>query len=112
MVISRPEQDIDKAFRMFNSVDVGKATANQDISKYLELQMESKFKKYNEIIQKKIESRLREHAEGSYGYPYYLIQLWLILCQGSDGLHYSLLSCKDVQANIKLCNSWRTCQRV
>ena len=72
MITSRPEQDINKVFRMFNSVDVGKATANRDILKYLELQMESKFKEYNEIVCKEIEFRLRERAEGSYVYPYYL----------------------------------------
>jgi len=72
MITSRPEQDIDKVFRMFNSIDVGKVTANRDILKYLELQMESKFKEYNEIVRKKIESRLREHAEGSYVYSYHL----------------------------------------
>ena len=72
MITSRPEQDIDKVFRMFNSIDVGKATANQDIVKYLELHMESKFKEYNEIVRKKIESRLRERAEGSYVYIYHL----------------------------------------
>jgi hypothetical protein len=72
MITSRPEQDIDKVFRMFNSIDVGKAIANRDILKYLELHMESKFKEYNEIIQKKIEARLREHAEESYVYFYYL----------------------------------------
>jgi hypothetical protein len=69
MVTSRPEQDIEKGFRTFDSIDVGKATANRDILKYLELQMESNFKEYNAIIRKKIESGLRERAEGSYVYP-------------------------------------------
>ena len=72
MVTSRPERDIEKGFRTFDSIDVGKATENQDILKYLELQMESKFKEYNEITRKKIESELGEHAEGSYVYSYYL----------------------------------------
>jgi hypothetical protein len=72
MVTSRPEQDIEKVFRMFESIDVEKTAANQDISKYLELQMESKFETYDEVFQKEIESRLRERAEGSYVYLYHL----------------------------------------
>ena len=72
MVTSRPERDIEKGFRTFDSIDIGEATENQDVLKYLELQMESKFKEYNKITRKKIESELREHAEGSYVYSYYL----------------------------------------
>ena len=72
LVTSRPEQDIEKVFRTFDSIDVGEATANQDISKYLELQMKSKLKEYNEGTRKKIESRLIERAEGSYVYPSHL----------------------------------------
>jgi hypothetical protein len=55
-----------------HSIDVGQVTANQDIYAYLELQMECKFKEYNEITQNKIESALREHAEGSYVYLHHL----------------------------------------
>jgi hypothetical protein len=72
MVTSRPELDIEKVFRMFDSIDVGKATANRDILKYLELQMESKFLEYNPITREKIGSGLRERADGSYVYPYHL----------------------------------------
>ena len=63
MVTSQPEQDIEKVFSTLDShsIDVGEATANWDIYQYLELQMEWKFK---EVTQKKIESALREHAEG------------------------------------------------
>jgi hypothetical protein len=74
MVTSRPERDIKKVFSMLDphSIDVGEATANQDIYKYLELQMEQKFKEYDEFTRQKIESALRKRAEGSYVYPYYL----------------------------------------
>jgi hypothetical protein len=72
MVTSRPEHDIESVFKAFVSIDVGSATANRDILQYLKLQMESKFKEYNAITRKKIESGLRESAEGSYGYPYHL----------------------------------------
>lgn len=67
MVTSRPERDIEKVFSMLDphSIDVGEAVENQDIYEYLELQMGQKFKDYDEITQKKIESTLREHAEGS-----------------------------------------------
>ncbi|KAG6906173.1 hypothetical protein DXG01_015448 [Tephrocybe rancida] len=46
MVTSRPERDIEKVFGTFHLcvIDVGEATANQDIIKYLECQMESKLK--------------------------------------------------------------------
>jgi hypothetical protein len=74
IVTSRPERDIEKVFSTFDlhSIDVGEATANRDIYKYLDLQMESKFKEYDEITRKKIESVLRERAEGSYVYLYHL----------------------------------------
>ena len=74
MVTSRPERDIERVFSILDpySIDVGQVTENQDIYGYLELQMECKFKEYDEITQKKIESALREHAEGSYVYFYHL----------------------------------------
>jgi hypothetical protein len=51
MVTSRPERDIEKVFSILDphSIDVGEATANQDIYEYLELQIEWKFKEYDEI---------------------------------------------------------------
>jgi hypothetical protein len=74
VVTSRPEPDIKEVFWGLDPhpIDVGEATANQDIMKYLKLQMESKFKKYDENTQKEIELELAEHAEGSYVYPYHL----------------------------------------
>jgi hypothetical protein len=74
VVTSRPERDIEKVFGTFDphAIDIGEATANQDIFIYLELQMKSKFQQYSEITRKKIESVLRARAEGSYVYPYHL----------------------------------------
>ncbi|KDR72038.1 hypothetical protein GALMADRAFT_74448 [Galerina marginata CBS 339.88] len=67
MVTSRPERDIEQVFRTFDpySIDISEATANEDVFKYLDRQMEFKFKKYDEITRKKIESGLRERADGS-----------------------------------------------
>ena len=67
MVTSRPERDIENVFGAFDqdSIDVGQTTANQDIVKYLEQQMETQFKDYDGITRNKIESSLRVHAEGS-----------------------------------------------
>ncbi|KDR72135.1 hypothetical protein GALMADRAFT_74423, partial [Galerina marginata CBS 339.88] len=67
MVTSRPELDIKKVMMAFDipSMDVGEETANRDILKYLEHHMSSDFKKYDEITRKKIESVLRERADGS-----------------------------------------------
>ncbi|KDR72057.1 hypothetical protein GALMADRAFT_74301 [Galerina marginata CBS 339.88] len=67
MVTSRPERDIEQVCRTFDpySIDISEATANEDIFKYLDRQMEFKFKKYDEITRKKIESGLRERADGS-----------------------------------------------
>ena len=74
LVTSRPEPDIIEVFEALDphSIDVGEATANQDIMKYLMLQMKSKSKHHPENTRKKIESALRDHADGSYVYPYYL----------------------------------------
>ncbi|KAG6914576.1 hypothetical protein DXG01_016470, partial [Tephrocybe rancida] len=68
MVTSRLERDIENVFRTFDphAIDVGKVTANQDIIKYLELQMELKLKSHDENTRKEIMSSLREHAEGSF----------------------------------------------
>ncbi|KDR72363.1 hypothetical protein GALMADRAFT_74164, partial [Galerina marginata CBS 339.88] len=68
MVTSRPERDIEKVFGTCNpcAIDVGESTANKDIIKYLEGQMESKLKGYDENIRKQIKSRLAWHAGGSY----------------------------------------------
>ena len=75
MVTSQPGRDIEKVFSVLDPypIDVGEVTENQDIYAYLELQMEWKFKEYDEITQKKLESALREHAEGSYVYLYHLL---------------------------------------
>jgi hypothetical protein len=74
VVTSRPEPDIRENFGVLHpdSIDVGEATSNEDIMKYLKLQMESKFKKYDEDTRNKIEAGLAQRAEGSYVYPYHL----------------------------------------
>ncbi|KAG6905954.1 hypothetical protein DXG01_016698 [Tephrocybe rancida] len=68
MVTSRPERDIEEVLGMFDpgAIDVGNTTANQDIIKYLENQMQLKLKRYNENTREEIMSSLREHAEGSF----------------------------------------------
>ena len=72
-VTSRPELDIKKVLgALDHSIDVGETTENQDILKYLQRHIESKFEAYNEITRKKVESTLRERAEGSYVYLYHL----------------------------------------
>ena len=70
VVTSRPEQDIEENFGALHldSIDVGEATSNKDIMKYLKLQMESKFKKCDENTRNKIESELANRSEGSYVY--------------------------------------------
>ena len=70
VVTSRPEPDIMEIFEALDphSIDVGEATANQDIMKYLKLQMKFKFKNRPESTREKIESALRDRAEGSYVY--------------------------------------------
>jgi len=74
IVTSRPEPDIKEVFEGLDphSIDVVEATTKQDIMKYLKLQMKSKFKKCDENTREKIESALRELAEGSYVDPYHL----------------------------------------
>ena len=66
-VTSRPERDIEKVFGALDqdSIDVGQTTANHDIVKFLEQQMETQFNDYDGITRNKIESSLRAHAEGS-----------------------------------------------
>jgi len=73
IITSRPEPDIKEVFEAHDphSIDV-EVTTKQDIMKYLKLQMKSKFKKCDKSTREKIESALRECAEGSYVYPYYL----------------------------------------
>ena len=75
IVTSRPEPDIKEVFEALDphSIDVVEATTKQDIMKYLKLQMKSKFKKCDESTREKIESALKERAEGSYVYPYHLV---------------------------------------
>jgi len=70
IVTSRPEPDIKEVFEGLDphSIDVVEATTKQDIMKYLKLQMKSKFRKCDESTREKIESVLRERAEGSYVY--------------------------------------------
>ena len=67
VVTSRPERDIHEVFAALDphSIDVGKANT-KDIVEHLELQLESKFMKYDENTRAKIMSELGEHAEGSY----------------------------------------------
>jgi hypothetical protein len=79
VVSSRLERDIEKVFMEFDShpTDVVEESANCDILKYLELQMGSKFQEYNEDTQKEIESRLREHADGSYVYFHHIVHVGL-----------------------------------
>ena len=69
VVASRPERDIYEIFTALDphSIDVGEAITN-DIAEYLNLQMESKFTKYDEDTRAKIMSELEMHAEGSYVY--------------------------------------------
>ena len=66
VVTSRPERDINEVFAVLDphSIDVGEVNT-KDIVEYLTLQMESKFRKYDENTQAKIMSELKEHAEGS-----------------------------------------------
>ena len=66
---SRPERDIHDIFATLDShsIDVGEANT-KDIVDYLNLQMESKFTKYDENTQAKVMSELEKHAEGSYVY--------------------------------------------
>ena len=69
VVTSRPERDIHETFAALDpqSIDVGE-TNTKDIVEYLNLQMESKFTKYDENTQAKIKLELEKHAEGSYVY--------------------------------------------
>ena len=69
VVTSRPERDIHDVFAPLDphSIDVGEANT-KDIVEYLELQMVSKFTKYDEKTRAKIKSELETHAEGSYVY--------------------------------------------
>ncbi|KDR66819.1 hypothetical protein GALMADRAFT_80503, partial [Galerina marginata CBS 339.88] len=71
MVTSRPERDIEEGFGTIDphAIDVANATANQDIIKYLEHQMELKLKGYNENTRTEIKCSLRDHADGSYVSP-------------------------------------------
>ncbi|KDR66348.1 hypothetical protein GALMADRAFT_1157619 [Galerina marginata CBS 339.88] len=68
IVTSRPEPDIKKVFEALNShsIDIGKATANPDIVKYLKRRIELKFKECDETIRREIESGLRKRADGSF----------------------------------------------
>ncbi|KDR66367.1 hypothetical protein GALMADRAFT_147954, partial [Galerina marginata CBS 339.88] len=68
VVTSRPEPDINKVFEALDShsIDIGKATANQDIAKYLEHRIELKFRGYDKNTRREIESGLREGADGSF----------------------------------------------
>jgi hypothetical protein len=69
LVTSRPERDISEVFAALDprSVDVGEANT-KDIVEYLNLQMESKFAKYDENTRAKIMLEIESHAEGSYVY--------------------------------------------
>ena len=81
VVTSRPERDILDTFAALDphSIDIGE-TNTKDIEEYLELQMVSKFTKYDENTREKIMSKLKERAEGSYVYLVLTsVQFWLIL---------------------------------
>ena len=67
VVTSRQERDIDEIFAALDpcSIDVGEAYT-KDIVKYLKLQTESKFMKYDGNMQAKIKTELEKHAEGLY----------------------------------------------
>ena len=81
VVTSRPERDIYETFAPLDphSIDIGEANT-KDIEEYLELQMASKFTKYDENTREKIMSKLKERAEGSYVYLVLTsVQFWLIL---------------------------------
>ena len=114
IVVSRPERDIHEVFGMLDphSIDVGEANT-KDIMEYLMLQMESKFMKYDEKTRAKIMLELEKHAEGLYVclvLP--SVQFWLILLWGFVGLYYSLLSWRNVQADMKWINNLQNSQRV
>ena len=90
VVTSRPERDILDTFAALDphSIDIGE-TNTKDIEEYLELQMVSKFTKYDENTREKIMSKLKERAEGSYVYLILRsVQFWLILLQGFVGSYY------------------------
>ena len=86
VITSRPEPDIEENFEALHPdlIDVGKAVSNKDILKYLELQMESKFKKYDENTRNKIKLGLAKRSDGSYVCPR-SIQLRLIRSKVSMG---------------------------
>ena len=103
VVTSQPETDIYEIFVVLDThnIDVGEANT-KDIVEYLTLQLESKFTKCNEITQTKIMSKLEKHADGSYIYLVLpSVQFWLIFLWGFIGLYYSLLSWRNVQADMK-----------
>ena len=103
VVTSQPETDIYEIFVVLDThnIDVGEANT-KDIVEYLTLQLESKFTKCDEITQTKIMSKLEKHADGSYIYLVLpSVQFWLIFLWGFIGLYYSLLSWRNVQANMK-----------
>ncbi|KAF8817315.1 ankyrin, partial [Phlegmacium glaucopus] len=68
VVTSRPLPDVETVFGRLDlhSVNVVEATANRDIVSYLNLQMESKFKGYDEETLQTIKSGLTEGADGSF----------------------------------------------
>ena len=81
VVTSWLERDIHEVFAALDPhfIDVGEENT-KDIVEYLELQMVSKFMKYDENTRAKIKSELEEHAEGSYVYLFLpSVQFWLIL---------------------------------
>ena len=80
-ISSRPERDIHEIFAVLDphSVDVSKANT-EDIARYLNLHMESKFTKYDENTREKIKSELKENTDGSYVSLVLLsVEVWLIL---------------------------------
>jgi hypothetical protein len=83
VVTSRPLPDIQKVFEKLDphSVHVGaQPTANPDIMNYIKRKMELEYfqKRHDEETRKTIESRLREHADGSYVYLHPVVHCGMV----------------------------------
>lgn len=68
LITSRPLQDIEASFEKLdvNTINLVEAAVNQDIAKYINLQVESNFSKFEGSINKRIKSVLINGAGGSY----------------------------------------------
>ena len=82
VVTGRPLPDIQKVFERLDphSVDVGaQTTANPDIMNYIKRQMELEdFQKHDEQTRETRESRMREHADGSYVYLHHVVHCGMV----------------------------------